>query len=99
MAIKPARIDSDGKVITADRRIHLSKRFDDEIQWTSQGQSGPWTVVFTNVSPFSSTTFTVPVNGNVRSGLPVVEQSATEYKYDVREGDRITDDPEVLIEF
>jgi hypothetical protein len=99
MAIFPARIDPNGRVIGSDRTIRLSLRNNDEAQFTSQGTSGPWTVVFTNTSPFSSATFTVPQSGNVRSGRPTVQPGPASYKYEVRNSEgRITDDPDILID-
>jgi hypothetical protein len=102
------RIGTDGKVINGDRRIRLSKVNQDQIQFSSQFNSGPWTVVFPdptpgpppyNGSPFSSATFAVPQTGFIASGPPVVSPSATEYKYEVRDSaGNLTDDPDIIID-
>jgi hypothetical protein len=102
------RIDNTGKVIEGDRRIRLSKIGNEQIHWSSQLASGPWTVIFPaptsgppaySGSPFSASTFTVPPIGSVASGEVVVSPSGTEYKYEVRDSQgTLTDDPDVLIE-
>jgi len=105
MAIFPVQISATGKVITNLRR-NLSKTANDEAQWTSSGNTGPWTVVFPptdsvyNGSPFgSANSFTVPQNGNVKSGVPTVASGNTIYKYKVFDsGGNMTDDPDILVD-
>lgn len=104
MAIFPVQIDANGKVVTNIHR-NLSKTSNDEAQWTSQGNTGPWTIVFPpadatyNGSPFRASSFTVPQNGNVRSGVPTVPSGTTAYKYKVEDSNgNVTDDPDILVD-
>src|SRR5437016_3614753 len=46
MAIVPARIDASGKVVTNDRKLKVSKKNQEQIQWIAEDDGGPWTVVF-----------------------------------------------------
>jgi hypothetical protein len=99
------RIDTSGKVIEGDRRIRISKYGQGQINWISQFNSGPWTVIFPAGpppyigSPFESSTFIVPQVGSVSSGSAIVLPGGAEYKYEVRNSaGEITDDPDVIID-
>ena len=100
MAIKPARIDRDGKIITSDRLVNLSLGQNDEVEWTSVGNQGPWTIVFTAGSPFSTDRFPVPQRGQTRSGTPTVKADPNRrYKYQVQdENGAVKDDPDIEVD-
>jgi hypothetical protein len=105
MADHKIRIDNTGKIVNDDRSVKVKKKDQDQVTWDSQGNSGPWKIVFPpgpppyKGSPFPSPTFTVPRQGSVSSGQSNVPPSTASYKYEVRDGnDRITDDPDILID-
>lgn len=94
---KAVRIDKSGRVI--ERQVKVSKGGDDQIQWESQGNGGPWIVLFPAASPFESPAFIVPTQGYVMSGIPFVNHSTRAYKYEVRDGNgRLMDDPDVIVD-
>jgi hypothetical protein len=97
--VKHIRIDGGGRIVDADRRVHVTKRGSDgadRVQWLAPGGGGNYEIDFNYLagSPFQ--------NGKQRISLPspplVVTQAPGNYKYDVLKDGAVTDDPDVIID-
>jgi len=89
---------NNGRVNPPDNRKTLSLSANDEVRWVAAG-GGPFTIVFTPLSPFSGNNFPVAVGNPWTSGPPVHGEIDKTYKYQVRNSaGAILDDPDVLIE-
>ena len=94
-----------GKVKADDRAFTISKNnqagVHHDVEWKVDGGTATYTVNFTAGSPFANPSpFSMPPNGTHNPGslasTGVNLNSA--YKYEIRTGNTVTDDPFVIIE-
>ncbi|MSO45755.1 MAG: hypothetical protein EXQ59_03170 [Acidobacteria bacterium] len=90
-----------GKVKTGHRRVHLSKSYGEQVLFVTQGQGGPWTVVFdkSEGSPFGQTSYTVLAGSYKKSGAPDSNAAEGRYRYSVYDANgNLKDDPDIEID-
>jgi hypothetical protein len=92
-------IKSNGRIADKHCRKTISKSSGDRVRFMAVGE-GTWTIHFLDGSPFTKTTFEgISAGSSVDSGPPT-GKTGTTYKYEVRNAKgKVTDDPDILVDF